>query len=238
VPARRLYALGAVLTLLPLGGAGGARAQFAVSATAASDYVYRGLSLSDGQPTLSLNASYDDGSGVYLGGSAIGQATVHAGPQMLGYVEYLGYARRVDLTKTWDIGVTHANYSLYYYRTHDVAYTQIYAGLRATHFSYYVYYSPDYFSEKVQSVYTEVNANARLSRKWRLLGHAGLLTPLETRRGDDSPREQYDLSAGVAAELGRIELQLGVATTGPGAYYLAGHPQQRATAFLSATCNF
>ena len=56
----------ALTTLLPL-VASPAAAQVGVSASLLTDYLYRGVSLSDGRPAASLTLSYDHPSGAYGG---------------------------------------------------------------------------------------------------------------------------------------------------------------------------
>jgi len=238
VLARRFRRFGAFFAILPLGWVTPVKAQIGVSATLTSDYQYRGLSLSDGKPALSLNIAYDHDTGAYGGGTAIAEETAHEGVQMLGYVEYLGYSHRAGLEKSWDIGVTNQTIDKYYDEKYELNYTQAYAGFSTSHFSYYVYYSPNYFGENVSTVYLDLTGGFRPAPRLRLFGHVGVLTALGRPEWATSPPAQYDLRAGVAAEFKGGEVQLAWTTAHGDFDYLAGQPQKRAALVLSATCFF
>ncbi|MEO8926345.1 MAG: TorF family putative porin [Caulobacteraceae bacterium] len=189
--------------------AGGATAQVAVSASLATDYRYRGVSLSDGNPTLGVNLSYDQGAGAYVGGSVVGGESAQAGVRILGFTEYLGYAHRIGTDVTGDVGVSDTRFVQYYNSTRFESNTEIYSGFRTRHFSYYLYYSPRYFEGGPSTVYAEINAAYPFAPKWRVFGHLGVLTPLDRAQPYSLyRREQYDLRAGVAAAFKGGEAQL------------------------------
>jgi uncharacterized protein (TIGR02001 family) len=219
--------------------AGRACAQVAASASVASDYRYRGVSVSDGRPTLGLDLSYDR-AGAYLGGSLIAGRLPGSGLGVIGSIEYLGYARRMGGDVVVDVGLTHSRFEQYYdtynyagssYRTD----TEAYAGLRTRHISYYVHYSPRYFGDGARTLYVEVDPTFPLNGRWRLFGHLGALTPLD-RAGPASPREQYDARAGLAARYGRGELQIAWTSARPGTD--PGYGPRRDAVIVSATCFF
>jgi uncharacterized protein (TIGR02001 family) len=214
-----------------------ANAQVSGSASLLSDYQYRGLSLSDGRPALSLSLSYDTAMGAYVGGSAIAE-TGHGGVRMLGHVEYLGYARRTASDLTWDIGVTNQHVTKYYDQNYELNYTQIYAGLKYRSLSYYIYYSPDYFAEHYSTVYVDVSGGFRPARRIRVFGHVGALAAFGANPGPASPAVQVDLRAGVAAEFRHGELELSWGTALGRLNYLAGVPQRRAAPVLTALVFF
>ena len=87
-----------------------ARAQVAGSATLVSDYRFRGVSLSDDQPSAQLSIDYDQpASGWYAGGM---MSTVRFDSrnavQLLGYA---GHARRLSADWSWDAGVRYARFT-------------------------------------------------------------------------------------------------------------------------------
>src|SRR5258708_34133383 len=92
-PSRRLRVLAAVLACLALPTLGSA--QVGASVSLASDFRYRGSSLSDGKPALSASLTSDHPGGVYLGVTGIGAETARDGVQALGYQAYAGYAHRM-----------------------------------------------------------------------------------------------------------------------------------------------
>jgi len=221
-----------------MGVAGAANAQVSASASLTSDYQYRGVSLSDGRAALSLDIAYDHVSGLYAGGSAIAEDTATAGVEMLGHVEYAGYSRRVNSADTWDVGITNQNISKYYDKRYVLNYAQVYTGLNTAHFSYYIYYSPNYFGTSYHTVYADVSGALRLTRRWRVFGHAGVLAAFGGSGRLPGAYQQYDFRAGVAAQLGRGEVRLMWTTVSPGTDYLAGHPQSHPTVTLGATAFF
>ena len=214
-----------------------AAAQIAVSATVTSNYQYRGVTLSDGKPAVTLNIAYDPGGGVYAGGSLIGADTEYAGVQGLGHVEYLGYAGRFKSGSTWDVGVTNTRVTNYYYQKYKYDFVELYAGLRHKNLNYYLYYSPNYYRAGVNTLYAQISGSVHLARPWRLFGRAGALTSLGGG-GYGVFREQYDVGAGVAADLKIAEVQLALTTHGPDVIYIAAHPQSRHAIVLSATHYF
>ncbi|MDQ2861009.1 MAG: TorF family putative porin [Pseudomonadota bacterium] len=221
-----------------MGFASAANAQVSASASLTSDYQYRGVSLSDGKPTLSLDIAYDHASGLYAGGSAIAEDTATAGVEMLGHVEYAGYSRRVNSADTWDVGITNQNISKYYDQRYVLNYAQVYTGLSTAHFSYYVYYSPNYFGTGYRTVYADVSAAFRPARRWRVFGHAGVLAAFGATGRPQSAYQQYDFRAGVAAQFKGGEVRIIWTTVRPGTDYLAGQLQSHPTLTLGATAFF
>jgi uncharacterized protein (TIGR02001 family) len=221
VSSARRRSLGALLTLAPLGVAQHAWSQVAPSATITTNYLYRGVSLSDGQPALDLALLYDDKSGAYVGGSLIGEVTRHQGAQALGHQEYLGYAWRLRPGSTLDFGVNNLYYRSYSYPVGHEDATEVYAGWVTSHLNYYIHYSPNYFRPGANALYGEVNGAVRLLRPLRLFGHVGALTPLG---GGYDKKERYDVRAGIAAAFKHGEVQLAWTTARPAPVYVPPAP--------------
>jgi len=221
VPFARRRSLGAFLILAPLGVAPHAWSQVAASTTITTNYLYRGVSLSDGQPALDLALLYDDKSGAYLGGSLIGEVTRGRGAQWLGHQEYLGYALRLPAGPTLDLGVNNLYYRNYSYPYGDADATEVYAGWVTGLLNYYVHYSPNYFRPGARALYGEVNGAVRLPRPLRLFGHLGALTPLG---GGYDNKERYDVRAGIAAAFKHGEVQLAWTTARPAPVYVPPAP--------------
>jgi uncharacterized protein (TIGR02001 family) len=215
-----------------------ARAQVAVSATLTSDFRFRGISLSDRKPALSLNLAYDHPSGLYVGVSAIGAETAHSGVQALGYQADVGYAIRTRSGVSWDVGVTNADFTEYFKYRYRINYSEIYTGFAINNISAHVYYSPDYLGESTSTVYVELDGAIHPAPHLRLFGHVGMLTPLVVRAQSDIRRPQYDLRAGVAAEFRSCELQLAWTTVGPDLDYPGDHAQVRDAFVVSVTYFF
>jgi uncharacterized protein (TIGR02001 family) len=240
IASRRRRALGAVLPVcLALAPPGLARAEVAVSASLASDYRYRGVSLSDEKPALTLTVTYDHASGAYVGVSSIGALSARGAPRWLGYQAYVGYAHRVGPEASWDVGLTATDVAQYGASRSRVRYGEVYGGLSWKSLSAHVYYAPDYLGQGASALYTDVDGAIRPAKHWRLFGHVGLATPLESATARRAIRRaSYDLKAGVAASVKNLEVQLAWSEYGPSAEYFTGERQPRDALVVSATYSF
>ena len=180
-----------------------------------SDYRYRGRSLSDGQPTLTLNLAYDHSSGPYAGGSAIAGPTRHEGVHFLGYIAYAGYATHPrGYRPGLDLGVARHQVNDFRVGRRSTTYDEVYGGALTRHFSFRAYYAPNYYKTGLETLYSDLGASFRPARNLRLFGHAGLLTAIGGRRGRIVP-DRYDFSAGAVASRGPLELSLTLSTVTP-----------------------
>lgn len=234
---RRAYTLSIAFAGVALCAAAGAQAQVAGSASIQSDYRYRGVSLTGGKPAVSLSIAYDHESGLYAGVSAFGASGADNSVRF-GATGYFGYVARVSPSTAWDLGVTHSAYEVNAPQNSSFGYTEIYTGIVKDHFSVHLHYSPDYFGQGASTVYVDLDGAYRPSRRWRLFGHVGLLTPIAQPASSGSFRERYDLRAGAAAEFARGEVQLALTSTGPDLAYPEGHSQDRAALVVAATFFF
>jgi len=219
---RRLVSLAALVTLLPHARA---LAQVALSAAVDSDYRVRGLSYSDERPTLSLSFNYDDPSGIYGGATAIGVDTRHNGLERLGYIVFAGYAHRLGADRSWDVGVSNSSVSLYLDRRYTANYTELYAGMSLKSITVHLYYSPHYIGENAPTLYLDADASYHPARRWRLYGHAGVLTPLTAGDSHSTGRTRADFSLGVAREFRPFEVHVQWTDTAPRAYYPENYRQ-------------
>jgi len=235
---RRPWALGLVLYAGLVGLPAAARAGVAVSVAVASDYRYRGFSLSDDEPALTLTVTLDHASGAYAGVSGIGTLGGHDAPRWLGYQAYVGYAARLRPELSWDVGLTATDVTRYGDLRGPVRYGEAYAGLSWKSLSAHVYYAPDYLGQGAATLYADVDGAIRPAPHWRLFGHAGVLTPLDGGAHGRPRQPTYDLKAGLAATLKSLELQLAWTELGPNGAYLAGERQERGALVVSATYSF
>ena len=165
--------------LAAAGLAAPAVAQVAVEATLQTDYRVRGYSVTDGDPAASLSLTYDDPSGIYLGGSVIG--TLRDGePYVAGVQGNIGYAVRLTPKLSIDVGASKTQYFFGYGNTTDYDYTEVYVGLALPNVSARLSYSPDYFFNDTQTLYGEIDAGFEPAPDWFLSAHAGVLTHLDT----------------------------------------------------------
>lgn len=204
-----------------------AAAELGVNLTAATDDRFRGHSISEGQPVSTLELADDMPSGGYFGASATGVATAHNGVKLLGEQEYAGYARRFADGLTLDVGAANANYTHFYSGGYPVGYSEVYGGVITNHFAAHIHYSPNYFRRGAETLYADTDVAWRVGARWRLSGHAGLLTAITPVRPSFLHRAQYDWRLGIGRKMGRLDVQLGVTGAGAPRDYYAGatHPR-------------
>lgn len=230
--------LGVIVVALLLGPAMPAHAQVGLSAAVESNDIVRGVSLSDGRPTLSLGISYDDPAGAYGGLTLVGVDTRRAGLRPLGYIAYAGYAGRLNATTSWEVGVTHSEISVYLDHKYASNYTEIYGGFTRNDVSVHVYYSPKYIGVNASTLYVDVGSAFHPADHWRVFGHIGVLAPLGSAGPIYDDRVRLDLRAGVAREFRHFELHLAGVAAAPPAFYPPEHRQARTALVVGATCFF
>ncbi len=206
------------------------RAQLSASVALDSDYRFRGLTQSDGQPDLRLNLSYDHSKGAYAGLSLIAAQGYSGQPGTFGYTAYAGYVSPRHGGLAWEAGITHTHIK----ERFSYDYNEAYAGVLGDHVSARLSYSPSYYGRHMKTLYAEVNAGQILSPHWRVFAHAGALTPVSgwTRR------ERYDVRAGVAASLRNYEVQLAWVKTNKVVVYPAQTLDDGEAVIVSASCYF
>ncbi len=202
-----------------------------------SDYLWRGVSLSDGRPVASLGINFDHKSGVYGGLTLTAVDSRQDPPSFQGYVAYLGYAHRLEGGGSWELGVVNSETSTYLDHKYSDNYTEIYAGLSRNDISAHIYYSPRNILDDASTLYGEVDGAIRPASGWRLFGHAGLLVSLSGHPPSGGERARFDLRAGVAREFKACELHLAVTTTTPRPVYPEYHlqPSSRVEAGVSVS---
>lgn len=223
------------LALLTALVATGSVAQVSATASLVSDERVRGVSISDGRPAAQLDVSYDHESGWY--GGAFG-SNVQFGddqPQETELVGYAGYARRMQRGWSLDMGLSRA----VFLGDSDYNYTEVHVGVTGNAVSARLYFSPNYFGGSIHTIYAELNGSYRLTDRFKLIGHAGLL---QTFAGSTSQtggtRPHSDFLAGFEYQMRPFTLQVGrVFTDGSSQVYpVAGnHSGGALTARISVT---
>jgi uncharacterized protein (TIGR02001 family) len=196
-----------------------------------SDYRFRGVTLTDRQPVVTLDLAYDHPSGFYAGGSAVG--VDEDGFRALGFIEYAGYARPVGHDLSLDVGVNNQNLSQYAHKFYPVNYSEFYVGVIGRSLSAHVYYSPNYIKPGIDTLYADVDGSVKPAEHWRLFAHLGATTPVG---GPAGRHERYDFRAGVARQFGNVELQASVTDTTPAPPALT--PPERAALVFGANWFF
>jgi uncharacterized protein (TIGR02001 family) len=204
---RKAVALAALLC------AAQAHAQFASSVALLSDYRYRGVSLSDGQPAAQLSLSYDAPSSGGYAGAMVSNVRLSRedAAQVIGYA---GVARRFASDWSWDVGMEYTQYTGHY----SYRYAEVYAGVNYRHVGVRLYYASDYFGLGRPVLYAELNASQNLGDRWYVFGHAGVLQS----NGAYEDRRRNDYRAGFGLTLDDFDLQLAW-TTFRGSEYV-GYP--------------
>ena len=198
-----------------------ASAQVGLSASLASDVRLRGLSLTNLEPALALNLSYDHPSGFYAGGGVLALAgflDTDAGPgdRFVGHNEYLGFTAPLGGDRSWDVGVSNLAYTLDYERKLNLHYTEAYLGLVQGDVALHVYFAPDYPRHGLNSAYADLNASHRFANVWRLTGHVGAHERLGGNPAQDGRRWRIDTQLGLAREFTKAEIDLSWIASAPG----------------------
>ena len=167
-----------------------------------SDYLYRGVTLSDGKPVPQLTLVYDHPDGWYLGtfASRIRQFGAESGNS---YVSYAGYARRMASGNSWEAGVS----SYAFPASSGLNFQEVYAGLATQRVSGRVSYSPNYLFPGMRTVYGEISTSEPLGDRLSLFAHAGYLNSL--REGENHrPIRRTDARIGLGTSVDGWEAQL------------------------------
>jgi uncharacterized protein (TIGR02001 family) len=178
-----------------------AHAQFSGDATVVSDYRYRGVSLSQGNPEAQLSVGYDHPDGWYAGGFLSGAKLYGINTEQV--VAYAGYSGQVLSGLSWDSGVS----STSFLQASDDNYREVFVGVTAENYSARIYYSPNYFELYARTIYVEFNAVYPLQDKLQLLAHAGVLHPIDVSNGSPSS-SRLDYRFGINTNVADWNVQL------------------------------
>ncbi|MEG0884925.1 MAG: TorF family putative porin [Janthinobacterium sp.] len=188
--------------------AGTATAQVGGNIALLSDYRFRGVSMSDGQPVPQLTLNYDDPDSWYWGVQASGVNLHERGGTQ--WIAYAGMARRLASGWSWEAGASRSVLP----RDHGSDYGEWYAGLAAERIGFRLYFSPHYFGRDTRTLYAEMNGFYPLPGGFKLVAHIDVLRPLP-HAGMEAAGMRRDGSFGLAAALGDWNAQLAwVASSG------------------------
>lgn len=195
-----------------------------------SNQMFRGETISEDDPGISLALSVDDRSGLFAGADVEFAAGAKE-PRFTASNQYAGYALRKGKVSL-EAGVIHRNYASIYDEAYTRGFFEIYAGATIGKLHLRGYVSPDYMVDGRTSYYLEANARLATVAGWRIDGHAGLsLIPrdLDDPKGGLADFEDWSLQA--SHSLGKFNLSLGLAATNYPVFGPSG--KVRATAVLS-----
>jgi len=203
-----------VAALLALTGA--AQAQFSSTVTAATEYDFRGISLSANDPVLQASIDYAFGNGFAIGAWA---SNLDYGPAYDGKTEldfYGGYTGTINDKASWTVGAVLYDYpgsdELLATPQRPVAklqiepYPEYYLGGTFGPVSLKQWYSNDFGASSVAGLYTEANYTQALPANWTLSVHAGY--SYGEYWEDDGPGggELFDYSIGLSYVWDRFTL--------------------------------
>lgn len=159
------------LSVLPWLVAPAAQAQLNGSASLLSNYLYRGISLSNDQPAARLALNYDDAAGWFAGGQVVTGQLVGEPHRSAQWSGYAGYAQRLPSGLAWETGVTayafphNANWN----------FREVYVGLTGSRLGGRLHYSSDYLGLGERTLYGELNGGWVLAERLQAFWHGGYL---------------------------------------------------------------
>jgi uncharacterized protein (TIGR02001 family) len=211
-----------------------ASAQVSGTASVVSDYRYRGVALSQGDPAAQLDVAYDFSSGLYAGAFASNVKFYQHAPDQAQLIGYGGYAWRLERGWSVDAGASFTDFT----SDADYRYVEVHTGIATESVSARLYYSPNYFGGSIHTVYAELNGSYRLFDQFKLIGHAGLLKAFSgatDQAGGNNPHA--DWLAGGEYRFRAFTLQVGrVFSDGASAVYPVGSSHTRG--ILTARLSF
>lgn len=192
--------IGMLCGLLP---AFAAHAQLAADLSLSSENIFRGNSLSDGDPVaaFSLNADSDTGwfAGTLVSSARFDNYFYHRnGPQL---VADAGFARNTDRGWSWELGLTGS----WFPQASVYDYHELFAGVTIERWNARVYYSPAYYGLAYRSLYGELNYSRPLSERLQLFAHAGLQHVDANHANATSTT--LDTRLGLGLQLWRVSIQ-------------------------------
>ena len=204
-----------------------ALAQVGGSLAVESDYLLRGSSLTDGDPAAIAQLTYDHSSGMYLNFAGVVRFGPHD-PRFMGVIGNVGYARQLNASLTLDAGVIRSQIRSANDYGRPYHYTEFYGGASIGRVTGRVYYSPDYRSHGVSTLYGELEAGFEPVRDWRVNAHIGVKAYLDAASYETKGSKRPDWRVGISKRFGRVEAHAALSGGGPGktyyGYYLRHNP--------------
>jgi uncharacterized protein (TIGR02001 family) len=200
----RIFALAALAA-----SAVNAHAQFSSTVTLVSDYEFRGVSLSDEDPTLQASLDYEFANGLAIGTWA---STLDYGDDYDGNFEldfYASYSREISESVSWSAGLTaytYPNSSASAARLKIEPYVEGYVGITVGSFNAVQWYADDYSGLGMAAQYTELNYTHELPRNFSLAAHVGYSWGDYWEDDTMGGGELTDYSLGLSYEAGHFTL--------------------------------
>jgi len=180
-----------------------ASGQISGNATVVSDYRYRGMSLSQGNPEGQLSVAYDNSANWYAGGLVSGVRLDDFNTEQ--FIAYGGYTTSLFSGLSLDSGISNTTFR----QASDYNYNEAYIGLTSNSFNTRLYYSPSYFYQNARTVYGELNVSYTITDNVQLLSHLGLLHHLTDNASTEVDLStRYDYRIGLDARVSDWNFQI------------------------------
>jgi len=197
-----------------------------------SDYRYRGVSLSNSNPSARLTVNYEGADRWYAGASTT-RAALTEHDSYLQLTAYAGWlAATLDRTSV-ELGVVGSHFV----GSSGYDFAEGYIGLLANEWSARLYLSPDYYGRDIATAYVELNAHVPLDERARVFAHVGVLAPLQSVAGD-AGRTRGDVSIGAGVVLRGWDLHVAAIAASRGGPYPAVYNGRHATIVVGASLSF
>lgn len=205
--------IGLLLAAAPL------RAQVSGSVGVASDYRYRGLSLSDDTAAPLATLNIDTAAGVYAGVAA-SRARLRQSAADAIVSSYAGITLPLGRGLAWEVGASET----VFHAAARYNYHELYAGVNGERLGARLYYTPRYLGVGGRMVYAEVNGNWPLTERIDVIAHGGYLHALgaATDGWGDVPAPRADGRVGLSMALDAWTAQLAYSATRDGAALYPG----------------
>ncbi|MBK1890271.1 hypothetical protein Undi14_09475 [Undibacterium sp. 14-3-2] len=183
-----------------------AHAQISGSAGILSNYMYRGVSLSDDKAAVRLALNYDDTAGWFAGGQVVSGQLSTENSRHAQWTAYAGYAQRLSSGLAWETGMTSYSFP----SSPNWNFQEIYAGLSGEALNVRLHYSPDYLGFGERTLYAEINSGWALMQRWQAFLHGGYLYSRDNARNSLSEARMgiatsyYGWQAQVSLDLTRL----------------------------------
>jgi uncharacterized protein (TIGR02001 family) len=221
------------IAALALLAATASHAQLGAAIGVDSDYRYRGVSLSNSQPSGRISVTYDEPGRWYAGASAIRASVGTTNERDVQLLGYAGWTAPLDAGRHLEFGFDASHFA----GTSGYDFVEGYAGLLGERWSTRLYFAPNYYGQHVQVVYAEFDAQVALHTRGRLFAHVGALLPLAGAHGD-AGKVRGDVAVGVGATFGEWDLRLAWVAASSGGPYPAVYTGRRATAVAGISLSF
>jgi len=210
-----------------------ALAQTGGSIAVVSDDRYRGVSLSDEQPTARLTISHDAASG-WFGGGSLASVTLDPPRHQWQLLAYLGHAMRLTERLAADGGVI----AVHFGADGRYDYHEWFGGLSGERWNTRLHVSTSYFGSGVNTAYAELNIGFPLDRRLRITTHLGVLARIGGKTSSDAEPAHADARLGVVFSRDPWQFELALVGGGNAGLYPVAYRHEHGVLTLASTCAF